>query len=336
MLLYKSFMNHIEQFSENRPENRVAPALQGAKHEGHSEVPYTVHGDVAQAKHVIFETADYLTPLSKEHYQLRLSAQQESLGPDFCVVGVEAFSSQPRIFSRTQLNTLKSGDFEPVASRVFRVIDSVGLSEDQTASVGGSSLGGDISIQVAHDSSFNENRGIVEITGLKAIEPARVRDRNVKKLRIAKAFASSGDKFFSNIIESDSVDLLRAFDLDVDDPSKSELKHNIKTVTGILGYWARAPLANLALLNGFGYDTSYRQLADIVQYDAVPAVMVATCEDSTVSSTNILEVVDHFGSSTQQGLVIENNDHSAENNIQESARRQAEFGKLVASAAVAG
>jgi hypothetical protein len=291
-------------------------------------------GDPDEAEHLIFELAPYFTPISKEHYQLRLDAHQEGLGERFCVVGVEAFSPLAHTFSRSQLKQFKQGDFSPLSARVLRVVDTVGPSDDQTVSIGGPSLGGDVSIQTAHDATYDENRGSVKITGLKAIEPARIDNRGA--LKAAKAFGDSGNMFYENVAASNSDELLKAFGIDgIDNPKKSERKLNSRALFGILGYLASAPLANKAIMQGFGTDDSLTQLEHILRDAAVPAVLAGVSENSTVSSPEINQLFVHWFGPDYIAITIGDNDHSADDNIRESAKRQAQFGEMIVSASEA-
>lgn len=329
-------MNSFEKTS-NRHEGLV-PVIQGAKSDGIYEIPYVIMGNPDEAKHIIFESTPYFTPVSKPHYQLRLKAHQEALGEEFCVVGVDAFSSRAHTFSRSQLKKLKEGDFSPLSERVFRTIEEVGPSEEQTVSVGGYSLGGDVSIQAAYDTISDDNRGIVKLTRLKAIEPARVADQSV--LTKAKAFGDSSNDFFLNVLCSDSDELLEAFGIDKsEDIGKARKKFDRRNIAGVIGYLASAPLANKALMQGLATDKSIKQLDHVLGSNEISAVLVGTSKNSGVSSDLVHGLINTYGFHYPHKFAryrseLIDGDHSADDNIIASAMRQARFGGLIVAATI--
>ncbi|MDB5166243.1 MAG: hypothetical protein JWM37_315 [Candidatus Saccharibacteria bacterium] len=283
------------------------------------DVRYAVVGAV-DAPNVILESAPYLTAIDKPHYLLRLMAQQEVLGENYAVVGIEAFNPAMNLTHR-QRKAIAAGSFSVYATNVLRVAEAVHCEDDQVFSAYGYSLGGDVAVQTAYDVATNENRGVINIQGLGAVEAARVDNRG---LRVVKAMADSGKNLWQNVRNSESEALNVAWGIDenmTDEQIKEAVSHI--DVRFLAGYMLRGPLHIRALISGSGTRETVHQL-DHLSYTDLPVVLGRQAASKVCTPEFIDRYAEAFTVFTEFG-----NDHSADDNLIRSAGRALFFARTI-------
>lgn len=306
-------------FDRNPLSRMNLPDTVSVEH-GDERVPFSVHGN-ADARVIVPHATPYLTFLDP-HFQLRLAAKQDVLGDEYCVVGIGAYDPRDLPFNREQREQASGGDFRPLSERVLRVVDSLRLNDGQSLLFDGQSLAGDIAVQTTHDMYFDDNRGIANVAGLSATECARMANRGARG--VSKAMAASGDRLVDNIVGSHVPSLLEAWNIDPEADPEATRKSVMGDVNkGAVKYLLSSPLGNLALIRGFGTDKSKRQIIDILNLTSMPA-MITRSRDSTVFPEEAMEELEAH---VRDGVILhtEQNDHSSDDNIRNSAARILHF-----------
>lgn len=247
-------------------------------------IPAAVIGN-PDAQNIVVVSNPMFTDTMSDHYLVRLAGDQRVLGDDYQILAVNGYDPQAA-FTAKERGRIANGDLSPVTERIFRVIEHKAPRHDQNVLTMGPSLGADTSVQLAHESLFNEGRGIVPIAAVGAHEPARMVNR---RILVVQDFMKSGDDLFKNIIYSESEALLQAWDLD---PTvhrvetqmqfrKEKKKFDDKVAKDVMKYVLSAPLANFAMMRGFGTDRTYQQIRQIVRVGRIP-VSIVRAENSLV------------------------------------------------------
>lgn len=289
-------------------------------------IPYAVVGSPG-AQNMLIEDTPYFTDLNKDHFLLRLATKQQALGPDWAVTGLQTYSPYSNRLSHAERKQTAKGEFSPHAGRFLRVAEKV-IGLDQEAFINGYSKGADVAIQTVHDSLLSPNRGTVEFRALAAYEPARFALRGLK---VVKDMGDSGKDFHKNVKASGSAALCEAFGIDAaSEPEKTKKTFDIRTNAGIIKYVMRDVLGNLAHAQGFGTDSSLRQLTAILGQSSLP-VLLGVQMNSTVTNFNETEALKlKFLNRQRFDLLIENGDHSADDNLRKSAARAIYFASFAA------
>jgi pimeloyl-ACP methyl ester carboxylesterase len=270
---------------------------------------YIEMGDTNNAKHLVFTIPPYSTNIRDEFIQVRLSAQQAALGEQYALVGVQAHGTDDESLSWKQRKQVARGDFQPFADRAMAVMEHLKPRDDQTVSLYGYSMGADISTEVAYQNLWNVHRGMREIESLGVYEPARVMKRGA--IAVAAAFASSGDRLFENVIDSDSPALNESRGIDPSDP-KAKFKHDM-WVNKTVGAASILHVPHTyAFLKGFGTPETVRQLEAITADRLAPKrINVAQMEESGITP---LEPIERLPDSIIRDL-DQKGDHSSADNV---------------------
>lgn len=247
---------------------------------------YAVAGNPVEARALIFSEVPHSTHLEDESIKVRLLAQQEVVGPDYCVIGVETYSPDVLKLSAVQRKAVRSGDFRPLSERFAAVVNTVKPRDDQGVYVYGFSRGADVGVQFTHDSLFNPNFAGSKVHKLGAFEIART-CRQIGLLTMIN-FGRSGGMLYQNVIESGSAALLEARGIDLANP-RAEKQHNKEVQSGVVAYFMADIVGNLALTAGFSRPDSVTQLVDISFDKRSPLTIVGRMHDSRVFSDQDFE-----------------------------------------------
>lgn len=311
-------------FGQKRLSEHSLPSKRYIR-DGDQAIPYAVHGDL-DAPNVILHSTPYLTRLDP-HFSLRLQAQQAALGDEYCVVGVEAYNPSETAFHKDERRRLSSGDFSPLSERMLRVGEHIGqltLRDMDNISFYGYSMGADVAVQTAYDALTNENRGVIGVGAIGAVEPAR--SVHGRGLKVMLDMQQSGKRMFRNILESDVPALNEAWNIDNDAVAlgkikAQEIKNMGKVVFGAGAYLLRSPRSNYALIKGFGTSKSVDQLWEIGTKTDTP-IFLGRARDSKVFPEHAMEPFVEPLNNSEHGLThIIEDDHSADDNIRKSAAR---------------
>lgn len=308
----------IEQngLKEQSLDNIDLPVVEYARGSNDDYVPYFVYGDLT-SQDLVFAVSPEGYRVEDKSIKLRLKAQQIAMGETFCVVGVNAYDSSVLGMTRKERKEVATGDFQLYADRVFSVIEALSPNEDQNISVYGYSLGADVSIETVYQNATNENRGIIDISKLAAVEPTRVAKRGM--LAVIGAFSSSSSMLFENILDADIPALLEARDINLADPKNSK-KHDKSVLRSVIYENLKDIPRGLANIQGAGSDMSKVQLEYLINEDMLPTTTIGQVIGSKVCSDEF--VVSLEGSSSDKSQLeifrIANNDHSFAENIAKS------------------
>jgi pimeloyl-ACP methyl ester carboxylesterase len=293
------------------------PIVELAPDGDNAPVPYVVFGTkVKDAPYKILEISPYATELDSPHYQLRLGAQQDVLGPEYCIIGVQAYDPVGQTLSSVEKVQMAAGNFSPLSTRVLRVAKHLGLDKNESNYVYGYSLGADVAIQTASELLGDANRGVVPLKSLGAVEAARVSDRGA--MAVMKAMKASGNDLFENILGSRAKALTEAWG--IEDTARAEKHRGFdgRLMAGMAKYWLGSLSANIAITKGFGTEQSLLQ-ASLIVVDGLPT-FIGRQKASSVCPESFITSLESLG---QPNLVTlqEKGDHSADDNIRRSAAR---------------
>lgn len=305
------------------------PNVQYAEAADKSHVPYAVFGDIYEAPFIMPIVAPYSTEIQSPHYLTRLHTTQTALGEDYAVVGIQVYHPKDQKLSPAQKSKISSGDFTPFVDRELAVLEQLGTDQGyQTFKPYGQSMGADTQIELVHSNSFDPNKGVLNILGLGFVEPARTENRH--PLRMMQAFASSGGELLKNVIESDSLALMQAWELNPGVTQKDAQKmFDRKLGFGVIRYWLADVLGNWAVTSGFATDTSLKQVEQLIPL-GIP-MYGERSEDSNVFTPEAyasLEKANSISQSVGRGnlvLVKVRGDHSKADNIREAGKSALRF-----------
>jgi alpha-beta hydrolase superfamily lysophospholipase len=252
---------------------------------------------------------------------MRLASQQTALGPDYNVVGVEAYNPKTADLTKRQRQKVAMGDFSPLTIPLFRVVEALGLNNNQDVAMYGQSLGGDLAMQFGHDVMFNPQRGVAPLSAIGAIEMARNIDRG--RLGIIKAMTSSGGELAQNVVDSQSDALLEAWGVKL--PAKSE-KAMMKKINGKVnsdvGKYVFASLREAAAMTGgFGTDKSSSQAEALLRRTTLPMFIARSLRSTVFDAATFANLRNEYESRQNTIFYEENGDHSSDDNIRRSAAR---------------
>jgi pimeloyl-ACP methyl ester carboxylesterase len=281
-------------------------------------VPAAIMGDL-DSPVVLFHPAPYLTRLQDPHFLLRLKAQQTALGPEACIVGVGPYDPATNALDRAERHMVAKGDFSPLSARVLRVSDSLGLNGSQITAMYGYSMGGDIAAQTAFDMLTNPSRGNFELGALGVTEAARMVRRGA--FAVVGAMNSSGKRLVENIVDSKVPALNESWDFDPNADFQTNKKAiNKKVSKGAVSYTTQNISSGLAMMRGFGTNKTAEQLETMIEEISLP-MMVARQRDSQVFPAEAMERLQAITDGESVLFHLENNDHSADDQIRKSAAR---------------
>ncbi len=284
---------------------------------GDSEpIDIQIHGGI-KAPNIVIESTTYLTSLHEKHEPLRVKAKQVALGDDFAVVAVDTFDPQIS-FTADQRHKLHIGDFSPLSERIFRVINHLDLSDDQKILAYGYSMGADIAVQTAHDNQLNPNRGSVNLIGVGSEEMARCLKRGA--ISVTLAMAQSGGLLVKNIQDSKVPALDEAWKITGLDNKKATRAINFPVLLNLIKYANSGKRNNWAIINGFGTEKSTDQVLELLNKTELP-VFIGRQAMSKVFSADALSKIIFQDKSSNGDYLVENNDHSADDNIRQAAAR---------------
>jgi|GEM_PF-5178696 len=292
------------------------PEVQQADNFDKTEVNYVSVGP-EDAPHVILHATPMFTRV-EPHFALRLMAQQKALGDEYRILGVEGYVPEPGAFDNAEKAQMRKGILAPIAARLLIAAEAANVTSEQKVYAYGYSLGADTAVQLTHDVLTDENRGVVNLQGVGAIEPARVIKRSPAKLFLGD-FNASGKELYENVTASEVPALIEAFGADVEDPNKKAFDAVI--AKGVLRYIRAGVKQNLAIVKGLSTDVTTRQLHTIIEQSDMP-VLIGRQKRSKITPASVLEELDtKHPDRTRLHFIHENGDHSADDNIRKSAAR---------------
>ncbi len=251
-----------------------------------SRVPYIILGNPTDAKSLVYTSTPYSTRLSDLSQQVRLKAQQEVLGENYCLIAAQLYEPKAQEFDRTEKAKIAEGSFVPLSDRLFAVMEKVPPRDDQEVVLYGFSMSADVMVETAYQSVRDPQRGLYEINKLGVFECARAAKRG--RLAVIKAFADSGKDLYDNVMSYPSSALLEARDIDVLDP-KAKKRHDNAMAKGVANYFRKDLSGNLALISGFSKPTSKKQLIELSESLDQPLIKVGRMQDSTVCPRSFFE-----------------------------------------------
>jgi hypothetical protein len=311
-------------FNNTSLEKMSVPGVGYMSNGDRPRIPYVIIGDPS-AETVGVVANPYFTHLTKPHYLLRLMAKQAALGENTAIVGIEAF--EPGAFNHADRKQLADGDFSPISQRALRVAEGLKLTSIFTE---GFSLGADTAVQIGHDTQFNESRGVVDLSAVGAFEPARIEARGARGA--IAAMTASGKGLFDNIVAAEVPALDDAWRT-----ADGKKKFDAVVNSGVVTYMLRDVADNAAIIRGFGTDRTAAQFGELMINSRVP-LLVGAHEGSTVSGSFVAGVERWLGAGGDYPNVhtlMLPGDHSADDNIRQSAIRTLHFAQatgLVGSA----
>jgi len=223
---------------------------------------------------------------------MRLLAQQAVLDAAYdnkhCIVAVQQYDPARQSFDFSKRKRLAAGDFSAFSARVLRVGEALNLAGHQETVLYGYSFGGDVAVQTAHDILFNQNRGVMPLPRrLGANECARTMIRGA--IAVTRAMGDSGKELFANICESDCPALLEAWQIqrqaserDQSAQEKARAAFDRRIGHGVIRFWLRHVVTNLATTQGFGTNASAVQLSEILGGNHDICTLVGRQQGSTI------------------------------------------------------
>ncbi len=288
------------------------PVVQVAEAPGNVQVPYAVFGD-RDAPRLVFAISPYGCRVDDESQMVRLEAQQKALGNDACIVGLHVYEPGRLELSAHERRMIAGGSFRPYADRVLSVIEAVDPHDDQEIILYGFSMGADVSVDTAYRMTSDPQRGIRSVERLAAIEPARSQKRGA--LAVVRAFATSGDDLYDNVMASRSPALLEARGIDQADP-RAKKKHDAQVTKDVVRGNLQDIRGNIANIRGFATDESLSQLNAMIQGDVLPIALVGRMTESPVCAQDFMDALlpsDNLRTFEAEG------DHSLADNVSKSA-----------------
>lgn len=310
--------SRLEQagFSQKSLSDLDMPAVEHIDYGGdRNQVAYQVHGDVG-APNVIVESTTFFTYLRNPHETLRQQVKQTALGPDYAIVAVDSYDPSVK-FGRHERKQLANGSFAPLSARELVVLDHLGLSDDQKLLSYGYSMAADVSLQLAHDTHFDPNRGIHKVEAVGALEMARSSNRGI--VRVIGAMASSGKALVDNIMDSQMPALEEAWG--VDNPAKAKKAINGRANLSVLDYLWTGPINNLDMGFGFGTDESTKQAIELINGTNIPVLLGRELRSTVCGPEVFKRIISETDRIQDVDYLVEDNDHSADDNLRLSAAR---------------
>lgn len=299
-------------FHNNSLAELQLPVVQAAEAPSGVQVPYAVFGNL-DAPSLVFVTSPYGCRVNDESQMVRLKAQQDALGDDACIVGLHVYEPRVLELSRRERKTVASGSFRPYADRVLSVIEAVDPRDDQNIVLYGFSMGADVSVDTAYHMTTDPQRGIRSIERLAAIEPARSQKRG--SIAVVRAFSTSGNDLYNNVLASHSVALLEARGIDPTDP-RAKKKHDAQVAKDVVQGNIRDVRGNLANIRGFASDESLQQLNEMIRGDTLPRTLVGRMTESPVCIRAFMDALLPSDVLTKFEVA---GDHSLADNVSKSA-----------------
>lgn len=299
-------------FQNSSLEELQLPMVQVAEAPGGAQVPYAVFGDL-DAPSVVFVTSPYGCRVDDESQMVRLEAQQKALGDDACVVGLHVYEPGKLELSAKERQVIASGSFRPYADRVLSVIEAVDPRDDQDVILYGFSMGADVSVDTTYRMATDPQRGIRSVERLAAIEPARSQKRGA--IAVVRAFATSGDDLYDNVLASGSAALLEARGIDPTD-SRAKKKHDAQVTKDVIRGNLRDVRGNIANIRGFATDETLGQLNDMIWDGVLPRTLVGRMTESPICTRVFMDTIlpaDNLAKFEVAG------DHSLADNVSKSA-----------------
>lgn len=292
------------------------PNVQSVEAMDGSRVSYAIFGNPTTAKILMFSSVAYSTNLRDGSEMVHFAAQQEALGEEACVIGVQVYDPKNSKLDKAAKETVATGSFEPFAERLLAVIEKVNPKQDQEIVLHGYSMGADVAVETGYQAVTNPNKGQYNIERLGAFECARAKQRG--RLAMMATFMTSGPELYENVTDSISPALLEARHINLRKNIDSRLakqKHDLWVAKNVLGYYGHDLRGNMSLVNGFGTDTSLRQLNIMASNPNSPLTVVGRGNKSKVCPPEFLDGLDeheHLQTVTFEG------DHSASDKLQNS------------------
>lgn len=314
-------------FGERQLSDFEQPELKTTSAPDGTHVPHLIVGDLDAPKKLV-EVAPYSTDVDSPHYRLRLIGHQTVLGADYCVIGTQAFNPSAQSLTRVQRRITRTGDFTALSDRVEAVVASYGI---ESVSAYGQSMGGDVSMQLAYNATFDENRGNIDVVAVGAHDIAKSIKRSpvlaVGVIKMMVAQATSGKALYDNVWESGSPALLEAWNLeDGEGAQEAQRKEFDKQLgKGVIRYWLSDVPANWALTRGFATPTTIDQAIKLAS-ETDTFVSVGKQRDSSVMHRDgYMRLLTGSGLTAQFDGKLHSyadaGDHSDDDNIIRSAGR---------------